>query len=128
MGTEHVHAQPVPRTQLGALVVRVSIEASREPSDPHSLPLLCRDPIKCPSAVSTKGEPYTQENGNYLDINKKMDGQSLKQHLMIRYLQYWTQTYQALPAVSRDGAAQLHPLDDPKAIPVPPSDDSSASP
>ncbi|XP_036276299.2 bile salt-activated lipase-like [Pipistrellus kuhlii] len=86
------------------------------------------DPNKGPSAVPTQWEPYTQENGNYLEINKKMDGQSLKQHLRSSYLQYWNQTYQALPTVSRDGAVPLPPLDDPKAIPVPPMDESSATP
>ncbi|KAK1334019.1 hypothetical protein QTO34_005018 [Cnephaeus nilssonii] len=82
------------------------------------------DPNKGHSAVPTQWDPYTQENGNYLEINKKMDSQSLKQHLRSSYLQYWTQTYQALPTVTGDGAAPLPPSDDSKAIPVPPSDDS----
>ncbi|KAK1334020.1 hypothetical protein QTO34_005019 [Cnephaeus nilssonii] len=75
------------------------------------------DPNKGHSAVPTQWDPYTQENGNYLEINKKMDGQSLKQHLRSSYLQYWTHTYQALPTVTGDGAAPLPPSDDSEAIP-----------
>ncbi|XP_054582941.1 bile salt-activated lipase-like [Eptesicus fuscus] len=75
------------------------------------------DPNKGHSAVPTQWDPYTQENGNYLEINKKMDGQSLKQHLRSSYLQYWTQTYQALPTVTGDGAAPLPPSDDSEAVP-----------
>ncbi|ELK30015.1 Bile salt-activated lipase [Myotis davidii] len=79
-------------------------------------------------AVPTQWEPYTQENGNYLEINNKMDGQSMKQHLRSSYLQYWTQTYQALPTVTGDGAAPVPPSDDSLAIPMPPSDNSEAAP
>ncbi|XP_054582939.1 bile salt-activated lipase [Eptesicus fuscus] len=86
------------------------------------------DPNKGHSAVPTQWDPYTQENGNYLEINKKMDGQSMKQHLRSSYLQYWTQTYQALPTVTGDGAAPLPPSDDSDTAPVPPSDDSDAAP
>ncbi|ELK37349.1 Bile salt-activated lipase [Myotis davidii] len=75
------------------------------------------DPNQGHSAVPTQWEPYTQENGNYLEINNKMDGQSMKQHLRSSYLQYWTQTYQALPTVNGDGATL-----------VPSSDDSEGSP
>ena len=99
---------------------RVSMAASREPSDPHSLPLVCRDPNKGHSAVPTQWEPYTQENGNYLEINKNMDGQSLKQHLRSSYLQFWTQTYQALPTVSRNRTGPLPPFDDSTAFPCTP--------
>ncbi|EPQ15022.1 Bile salt-activated lipase [Myotis brandtii] len=65
------------------------------------------DPNQGHSAVPTQWEPYTQENGNYLEINNKMDDQSMKQHLRSSYLQYWTQTYQALPTVNRDGITLL---------------------
>ncbi|XP_059514392.1 bile salt-activated lipase-like [Myotis daubentonii] len=75
------------------------------------------DPNKGHSAVPTQWEPYTQENDNYLEINKKMDGQSMKRHLRSSYLQYWTQTYQALPTVNGDGATL-----------VPSSDNSEGSP
>ncbi|XP_070286472.1 bile salt-activated lipase-like [Myotis yumanensis] len=86
------------------------------------------DPNQGHMAVPTQWEPYTQENGNYLEINKKVDGQSMKQHLRSSYLQYWTQTYQALPTVSEDGVAPVPPSDDSEATPVPPSDDSEAAP
>uniref|UniRef100_G1QCA1 Carboxylic ester hydrolase n=1 Tax=Myotis lucifugus TaxID=59463 RepID=G1QCA1_MYOLU len=75
------------------------------------------DPNQGHMAVPTQWEPYTQENGNYLEINKKMDGQSMKQHLRSSYLQYWTQTYQALPTVTGD-----------RANLVPYSDDSEGTP
>ncbi|KAK1334018.1 hypothetical protein QTO34_005017 [Cnephaeus nilssonii] len=75
------------------------------------------DPNKGHSAVPTQWDPYTQENGNYLEINKKMNGQSLKQHLRSSYLQYWTHTYQALPTVTGDGATPLPPSDDTEAVP-----------
>uniref|UniRef100_G1Q033 Bile salt-activated lipase n=1 Tax=Myotis lucifugus TaxID=59463 RepID=G1Q033_MYOLU len=81
------------------------------------------DPNQGHSAVPTQWEPYTQENGNYLEINKKMDGQSMKQHLRSSYLQYWTQTYQALPTVNEDGLPRC-PSDNSEGNPVPPSDDS----
>ncbi|XP_014400199.1 PREDICTED: bile salt-activated lipase-like [Myotis brandtii] len=86
------------------------------------------DPNQGHSAVPTQWEPYTQENGNYLEINKKINGQSMKQHLRSSYLQYWTQTYQALPTVNEDGDALVPPSDDSLAIPVPPSDDSATAP
>ncbi|XP_015419598.1 PREDICTED: bile salt-activated lipase isoform X2 [Myotis davidii] len=75
------------------------------------------DPNQGHSAVPTQWEPYTQENGNYLEINNKMDGQSMKQHLRSSYLQYWTQTYQALPTVNGDVAGPVPALDDSEAIP-----------
>uniref|UniRef100_G1PEF0 Carboxylesterase type B domain-containing protein n=1 Tax=Myotis lucifugus TaxID=59463 RepID=G1PEF0_MYOLU len=65
------------------------------------------DPNQGHMAVPTQWEPYTQENGNYLEINNKMDDQSMKQHLRSSYLQYWTQTYQALPTVNGDGAGPV---------------------
>ncbi|XP_059514384.1 bile salt-activated lipase isoform X2 [Myotis daubentonii] len=86
------------------------------------------DPNQGHSAVPTQWEPYTQENGNYLEINKKMDGQSMKQHLRSSYLQYWTQTYQALPTVNEDGVAPVPPSDDSEAAPEPPTGDSEAAP
>ncbi|ELK30013.1 Bile salt-activated lipase [Myotis davidii] len=86
------------------------------------------DPNQGHSAVPTQWEPYTQENGNYLEINNKMDGQSMKQHLRSSYLQYWTQTYQELPTVNQDGVAPVAPSDNSLAVPVPPSKDSEAAP
>lgn len=58
------------------------------------------DPNKGHSAVPTQWDPYTPENGNYLEINEEMDSQSMKQHLRSSYMQFWTQTYGALPMVN----------------------------
>ncbi|XP_059514388.1 LOW QUALITY PROTEIN: bile salt-activated lipase-like [Myotis daubentonii] len=85
------------------------------------------DPNQGHMAVPTQWEPYTQENGNYLEINKKMDGQSMKQHLRSSYLQYWTQTYQALPTVNGDGATLVPSSDDSEAPPEPPTGDSEGA-
>ncbi|XP_036185130.1 LOW QUALITY PROTEIN: bile salt-activated lipase-like [Myotis myotis] len=85
------------------------------------------DPNQGHMAVPTQWEPYTQENGNYLEINNKMDGQSMKQHLRSSYLQYWTQTYQALPTVNEDEAGPVPALDDAEASPEPPTGDSEGA-
>uniref|UniRef100_A0A671F8H6 Carboxylic ester hydrolase n=1 Tax=Rhinolophus ferrumequinum TaxID=59479 RepID=A0A671F8H6_RHIFE len=86
------------------------------------------DPNMGPSSVPTHWYPYTVENGNYLEINKKMDGSSMKQHLRTNYLHYWTQTYQALPTVTGQGAAPVPPTGDSEVAPVPPTDDSEVAP
>ncbi|EUB53859.1 Bile salt-activated lipase [Echinococcus granulosus] len=86
------------------------------------------DPNMGHSAVPTHWDPYTRENGNYLEINKKMDSSSMKQHLRTNFLRYWTLTYQALPTVTDQGAAPVPPTDDSEAAPVPPTDDSEAAP
>ncbi|XP_036185127.1 LOW QUALITY PROTEIN: bile salt-activated lipase-like [Myotis myotis] len=85
------------------------------------------DPNQGHMAVPTQWEPYTQENGNYLEINNKMDGQSMKQHLRSNSLQYWTQTYQALPTVNEDEAGPVPALDDAEASPEPPTGDSEGA-
>ncbi|XP_066111908.1 bile salt-activated lipase isoform X1 [Saccopteryx bilineata] len=86
------------------------------------------DPNMGPSEVPTHWDPYTLEDGNYLEINRKMDGTSMKQHLRSEYLRYWTLTYQALPTVTEDGAAPVPPTDDSEVAPVPPADDSEVAP
>lgn len=80
------------------------------------------------SAVPTHWDPYTTESGNYLEINKKMDGNSMKQNLRTNYLRYWTLTYQALPTVAGEGAAPTPPAEDPEAAPAPPAQDPEAAP
>ncbi|XP_046954149.1 bile salt-activated lipase [Lynx rufus] len=80
------------------------------------------------SAVPTHWDPYTVESDNYLEINRKMDGRSMKQHLRTNYLRYWTLTYQALPTMTGDGAAPAPPSGDSDAAPAPPSGDSDAAP
>ncbi|XP_036769924.2 bile salt-activated lipase [Manis pentadactyla] len=86
------------------------------------------DPNMGHSAVPTHWDPYTMESGNYLEINKKMDGNSMKQHLRSNYLRYWTLTYQALPTVAGEGAAPAPPVEDPEAAPAPPAEDPEAAP
>ncbi|KAK2506978.1 hypothetical protein MC885_017876 [Smutsia gigantea] len=73
------------------------------------------DPNMGHSAVPAHWDPYTTESGNYLDINKRMDGNSMKQHMRSNYLRYWTLTYQALPTVAGEGAAPAPPAQDPDA-------------
>ncbi|XP_074066915.1 bile salt-activated lipase-like [Macrotis lagotis] len=58
------------------------------------------DPNMGNSAIPTHWAPYSPENGNYLEINKKMDANSLKQNLRTNYLRFWSLTYQALPTVA----------------------------
>ncbi|XP_029776905.1 bile salt-activated lipase, partial [Suricata suricatta] len=85
------------------------------------------DPNMGHSAVPTHWAPYTVESDNYLEINRKIDGSSMKQHLRTDYLRYWTLTYQALPTVTGDGAP-APPSGDSDAAPAPPSGDSDAAP
>ncbi|XP_024618307.1 bile salt-activated lipase isoform X2 [Neophocaena asiaeorientalis asiaeorientalis] len=86
------------------------------------------DPNMGHSPVPTHWDPYTLEGGNYLEINKKMDGSSMKQHLRTNYLQYWTVTYQALPTVTGEGATPTPPTGDSEATPAPPTGYSEATP
>ncbi|XP_027725445.1 bile salt-activated lipase [Vombatus ursinus] len=58
------------------------------------------DPNMGDSAVPTQWDPYTAENGSYLEITKTMDTKSMKQHLRTSFLQFWVLTYQALPSVT----------------------------
>ncbi|XP_043325900.1 bile salt-activated lipase [Cervus canadensis] len=85
------------------------------------------DPNTGHSSVPTNWDPYTLEDGNYLEINKQMDSNSMKLHLRTNYLQFWTQTYQALPTVTGEGASLVPPVDNSEASPVPPADNSEAA-
>ncbi|KAF6123586.1 carboxyl ester lipase [Phyllostomus discolor] len=86
------------------------------------------DPNMGNLAVPTHWDPYTLENGNYLEINKEIDSSSMKQHLRGDYLQYWTLTYQALPTVTEDEPTPEPPEGDSEAAPAPPTGDSEAAP
>ncbi|XP_059958412.1 bile salt-activated lipase [Mesoplodon densirostris] len=86
------------------------------------------DPNMGHSPVPTHWDPYTLESGNYLEINKKMDGSSMKQHLRTNYVQYWTVSYQALPTVLDSEATPAPPAGDSEATPAPPAGDSEATP
>ncbi|XP_006894494.1 PREDICTED: bile salt-activated lipase-like [Elephantulus edwardii] len=86
------------------------------------------DPNMGHSAVPTHWDPYTLENDNYLEINNKIDNNSMKQHLRTKYMQYWALTYQALPTVTVGEVSPLPPSDDSEVAPLPPEDDSEAVP
>ncbi|KAM9206530.1 bile salt-activated lipase [Dugong dugon] len=86
------------------------------------------DPNTGHLAVPTHWYPYTMEDDNYLEITKKMESSSMKQHLRSNYLQYWTVTYQALPTVTDGEAVPVPPTDDSEASPVPPTGDSEVAP
>ncbi|XP_072488925.1 bile salt-activated lipase [Notamacropus eugenii] len=60
------------------------------------------DPNVGNSEVPTQWDPYTAQNGNYLNITKKLDTSSMKQHLRTNFLRFWTLTYQALPTVTKE--------------------------
>nr|XP_003470795.1 bile salt-activated lipase [Cavia porcellus] len=85
------------------------------------------DPNTGLSSVPTRWYPYTMENGNYLEINKNLNSNSMKQHLRTQFLRFWALTYQALPTVA-EGAILVPPVYDPEAVPVPPADDSEVVP
>ena len=80
------------------------------------------------SAVPTHWEPYTTENGGYLEISKKMDSSSMKRSLRTNFLRYWTLTYLALPTVTDQEATPVPPTGGSEATPVPPTGDSGAPP
>ncbi|XP_036073986.1 bile salt-activated lipase [Rousettus aegyptiacus] len=86
------------------------------------------DPNMGPLAVPTRWHPYTPESGDYLEITKKMDNSSMKQHLRTSYLRYWTLTYWALPTVNGEGASPAPPTDGPDVTPAPPTDGPDVTP
>ncbi|XP_017373056.2 bile salt-activated lipase [Cebus imitator] len=86
------------------------------------------DPNMGNSAVPTHWDPYTTENGSYLEITKKIDSNSMKRGLRTNFLRYWTLSYLALPTVTDQGATPAPPAGDPEATPVPPTGDSEAAP
>ena len=77
--------------------------------------------------MPTNWDPYTLEDGNYLEINKQMDSNSMKLHLRTNYLQFWTQTYQALPTVTGEGASSVPPADSSEATTEPSAGDSEVA-
>ncbi|XP_031510539.1 bile salt-activated lipase-like [Papio anubis] len=86
------------------------------------------DPNMGHSAVPTHWEPYTSENGSYLEITKKMDGSSLKRGLRSIFLCYWTLTYVALPTVTDEEATPVPTTGDSESAPVPTRGDSQDAP
>ncbi|KAL1785545.1 bile salt-activated lipase [Sigmodon hispidus] len=86
------------------------------------------DPNMGNSPVPTHWYPYTLENGNYLDITKKITSTSMKEHLRAKFLEFWAVTFEVLPTVTGDEDTLPPPEDDSEAAPVPPEDDSEAAP
>ncbi|XP_006894493.1 PREDICTED: bile salt-activated lipase-like [Elephantulus edwardii] len=82
------------------------------------------DPNMGHSVVPTHWDPYTLENDNYLEINSKIDSNSMKQHLRTNYMQYWSLTYQALPTVTNGEFSPMPLTDDSEVASLPPEDDS----
>ncbi|XP_040860581.1 bile salt-activated lipase [Ochotona curzoniae] len=82
------------------------------------------DPNTGTSEVPAHWEPYTLENGNYLEINKQTSKDSRGQYLRPSFLKFWTTTYQQLPTVigNDPGLVLVPPTDDPEAGFTPPAD------
>lgn len=68
------------------------------------------------------------ENGNYLDITKKITSASIMEHLREKFLKYWAVTYEVLPTVTGDQDTLTPPEDDSEVDPVPPTDGSQTAP
>ncbi|XP_037348881.1 bile salt-activated lipase [Talpa occidentalis] len=86
------------------------------------------DPNMGGAVVPTHWKPYTVENGDYLEINNKIDANSMKQHLRSEFLHYWTLTYHALPTVNGQETTPVPPSEDSNVDPVPPSEDTEGPP
>ncbi|KAE8582583.1 hypothetical protein XENTR_v10020177 [Xenopus tropicalis] len=55
------------------------------------------DPSKGESSIPTPWLAYSTENGQYLEINHKINYQSMKQSLRSPYVRFWAQTFINLP-------------------------------
>ncbi|XP_063794569.1 bile salt-activated lipase-like [Pseudophryne corroboree] len=55
------------------------------------------DPSKGHSKVPTPWLAYTTQNGQYLEINNKINHKSMKQDLRSPYVRFWASTYRNLP-------------------------------
>ncbi|KAM7088092.1 LOW QUALITY PROTEIN: bile salt-activated lipase-like [Ciconia maguari] len=58
------------------------------------------DPNKGNSEVSITWPPYTNETHYYLEINNKINQNSVKQNLKARYVTFWNSIYLSLPQVA----------------------------
>ncbi|XP_069626922.1 bile salt-activated lipase isoform X2 [Haliaeetus albicilla] len=58
------------------------------------------DPNKGNSKVPVAWLPYSNESSYYLEINSKINQDSLKQNLRSRYVNFWNTVYQSLPQVA----------------------------
>ena len=58
------------------------------------------DPNKGNSEVPVTWPPYSNEGTYYLEINNKMNQNSVKQNLKSRYVDFWNSVYRKLPQVA----------------------------
>ncbi len=63
---------------------------------PHS------DPNKGESSVPVTWPEFAGSGHKYLDINNKMNGDSVKQMLRTRLVYYWTTVFASFPAVQKN--------------------------
>ncbi|XP_031434150.1 bile salt-activated lipase-like [Clupea harengus] len=57
------------------------------------------DPNKGESKVPVTWPAFNKETHQYVDINHSMDGNSVKQKMRLRFVNYWTNTYASLPTI-----------------------------
>ncbi|NXY48042.1 CEL lipase, partial [Ceuthmochares aereus] len=58
------------------------------------------DPNKGNSDVPVNWPPYTNDGHHYVDINNKMNKDSVKQNLRARFVTFWNSVYQNMPQVA----------------------------
>lgn len=58
------------------------------------------DPNKGNSKVPIAWLPYSNDGSYYLEINNKINQDSVKQNLRSRYVNFWNTVYQSLPQVA----------------------------
>ncbi|XP_075573250.1 bile salt-activated lipase [Pelecanus crispus] len=64
------------------------------------------DPNKGISEVPVTWPPYTKESSSYLEINNKINQNSVQQNLKARYVNFWHLVYQSLPQVANISQAE----------------------
>uniref|UniRef100_A0A8C2T482 Carboxylic ester hydrolase n=1 Tax=Coturnix japonica TaxID=93934 RepID=A0A8C2T482_COTJA len=77
------------------------------------------DPNSGYSKVSVNWPPYTTNGGYYLDINNKLNHDSVKQNLRTQYVNYWNSVYLKLPLVASDRPSLLCSCEAPSVVPCP---------
>ncbi|KAG5272825.1 hypothetical protein AALO_G00169700 [Alosa alosa] len=58
------------------------------------------DPNKGESDVPVNWPPFNNQTHQYVEINHRMGRNSVKQKLRLRFVNYWTNTFSALPTIS----------------------------
>lgn len=65
------------------------------------------DPNKGHSDVPVSWPAYTNDGKHYLDINHKMNKDSVKQNLRSRFVTFWNSVYLKLPQVADISQSEL---------------------